>query len=89
MKTILLLLVSISSYAQLKVEGRSITLYADTMEVRQAFALLHYMIPKGQKINKIVIKDGKEWYQTRWLVNRMLKRYAYTERDGKIKLVRI
>lgn len=78
-----------SCKAQLTLSGHTITLQADTMEVRQAFKLLNYMVPRGQRVNKIVIKDGKEWYQTRWLVNRMLKRYAYTERNGKVKLVRI
>lgn len=87
--TLVFLLISFSSYAQLKLEKNQITLYADTLEVREAFALLHYMVPKNQRINKVVIKDGKEWYQTKYLVNRLLKRYAYTERNGKIKLVRI
>lgn len=89
MKTLILLLISISSYAQLTLEGSSITLHADTMTVKEAFKLLNYMVPKSQKINKVVIKDGKEWYQSKWLINRMLKRYAYTERNGKVKLVRI
>lgn len=86
---ITLILVSITSYAQLKVEHHKVTLYADTMNVRQAFELLHYMIPKTQKIEKVVIKDGRKYVQSRWLINRMLKRYAYTERNGKVKLVRI
>lgn len=89
MKTLLLLLISISSYAQITVEGKSITLQADTMTVKEAFKLLNYMVPANQKVNKIVIKDGKEWYQTAWLINRMMKRRAYTERNGKVKLVRI
>lgn len=87
MKTILLLLISISCYAQLTTDGKSVTLRADTMEVSQAFKLLHYMIPKGQRINKIVLKDGKRYVQTKYLVNRMLKRYAYI--DGSKKLRRI
>lgn len=88
-KTLFLLMLSISSFAQITLSKRTVTLQADTMEVREAFRLLNYMVPKGQRINKVVIKDGKEWYQTRYLVNRMLKRYAYTDRNGKIKLVRI
>lgn len=93
MKTLFLLLISVSSFGQLrdvlKVEPGQITLQADSMTVREAFALLHYIIPKNQRINKVVYKDGVEYYQSKYLINRMLKRYAYTERKGKIKLVRI
>lgn len=72
--------------AQLIVSKKSITIHADTMEVRQAFKLLHYMIPKGQKINKIVVKDGHTYVQTRWMINRMLKRYAYVD-GGKLRRI--
>lgn len=89
MKTLLLILLTSTAYAQLTLNKDQITLQADTMSVKEAFNLLHYMVPKGQKITKIVIKDGKEWYQSKWLINRMLKNYAYTDRNGKIKLVRI
>ncbi len=74
--------------AQLKLEGHSVTLQADTITVKEAFKILS-MIPLSMKVNKIVIKDGKEWYQTRWLFNRMMKRWAYTEVNGKVKLIRI
>lgn len=78
-----------SCQAQITMNKTEIILQADTMSVKQAFKLLNYMVPKGQKITKTVIKDGKEWYQSKWLINRMLKRYAYTEVNGKTKLVRI
>lgn len=79
----------ITCHGQITLDGKSITMQADTMTVKQAFRLLNYMVPANQKINKIVIKDGKEWYQTRYLINRMMKRRAYTEVNGKVKLVRI
>ena len=77
-----------SACGQLKVEGHSVTLKADTISVKEAFKILN-MIPLSMKVNKIVLKDGKEYYQSRWLINRMLRRYAYTEVNGKVKLVRI
>ena len=83
------LLITVSSFGQITLNKDQVILKADTMEVSEAFRLLNYMVPKGQKITKIVYKDGKEYYQSKWLINRMLKRYAYTERNGKIKLVRI
>ncbi len=67
----------------------SITIKADSMEVREAFRILDYMVPKGAWVDRIVIKDGKKWYQTKYLINRMMKRRAYTEVNGKVKLVRI
>lgn len=75
--------------AQLTLKKTEIIFQADTMEVKQAFKLLNYMVTKNQKITKTVIKDGKEYYQSKYLINRLLKNYAYFEKDGKVKLRRL
>lgn len=87
---ITLILLSHFSYSQITLTNRTVTIQADTMGVREAFRLLNYMVPKSQaNFTLKVVKDGKEYIQYRYLINRMLKRYAYTERNGKTKLVRI
>lgn len=86
----LIVLLSTAAFAQITLSNRTVTIQADTMEVREAFRLLNYMVPKSQaNFTLKVVKDGKEYIQYRYLINRMLKRYAYTERNGKTKLVRI
>lgn len=91
MKTLILLLISISSYGQFTLGKHSITITADTMSVKQAFILLEYMIPKGARVCPIVYKDGIKYFRSKYVVNRLFlsKNWAYTERNGKVKLVRI
>lgn len=87
----LIVLLSTAAFAQFTLGKHSITITADTMSVKQAFILLEYMIPKGARVCPIVYKDGIKYFRSKYVVNRLFlsKNWAYTERNGKVKLVRI
>lgn len=78
-----------SACAQFKLDGREISIKADTMTVKEAFDFLRFALPLDTKYIKIVEKDSVVYWQTNYIVNRLLKRRAYTLVNGKIKLVRI
>jgi hypothetical protein len=89
MKTLFFLLITFSASAQFKLDGREITFKADTMTVKQAFDFLRFALPLDTRYIKIVEKDSVVYWQTNYVINRLLKRRAYTVVNGKVKLVRI
>jgi hypothetical protein len=62
--------------AQFKLEGREITIKADTMTVRQAFDFLRFALPMDTRYIKLVEKDSVVYWQTNYIINRLLKRRA-------------
>jgi len=81
--------ISHSACGQFKLDGREISIKADTMTVKEAFDFLRFALPLDTRYIKIVEKDSVVYWQTNYIVNRLLKRRAYTVVNGKVKLVRI
>ena len=75
--------------AQFKMENGKIEINADTMTVRQAFAFMRFALPMDTKYIMVVKKDSVTYWQTNYVVNRMLKGWAYTKKNRRTKLVRI